>query len=244
MSLIGRCENSRDYIHDGTARSKLRPRRRGCFQGREFNFFADNGLTVVQKAFWVSSGDRPAGSMAVYLASADEARTIIDRRTIKIAGQIAYAKEFQKITRPVRCYNCNQYGHYQSRYSYPTTCGRCAQSHRRDSCTSGEKKCPACTRCPRRHRSRLPRIQTRKSPLTAGRRPARRINQVYKALCISTQGYCKANLGRRSEAQLSLLNNKATQDLALLLVTEPSICESLVLDDCLEWLRRLVESIG
>jgi hypothetical protein len=107
-------------------------------------FCADNGVTGVQKAFWLSKGDRPAGSMGVYLASADEARTLLDRRMVKIAGQIAYVKEFEKIPRPVRCYNCNQYGHYQSRCSYPTTCGRCAQSHRTDSCTSGEKKCPAC----------------------------------------------------------------------------------------------------
>jgi hypothetical protein len=35
-------------------------------------------------------GDRTAGSMAVFLASADEARTMIERRTVKIAGQIAF----------------------------------------------------------------------------------------------------------------------------------------------------------
>jgi hypothetical protein len=36
-------------------------------------------------------------------------------------------------------------------------------------------------------------------------------------------GILQANLGRRSEAQLSLLNDETTRDLALLLVTEPNI---------------------
>ena len=108
------------------------------------SFCAANGLTGVKKAFWLSKGDRVAGLMVVYLASATEAQAILKQRTVKIEGQIAFTKEFHKLPRPVRCYNCNQYGHYQSRCSQATTCGQCAQNHRTDSCTTGEKKCAAC----------------------------------------------------------------------------------------------------
>ena len=107
-------------------------------------FCADNGLTAVQKAFWLSKGDRTAGSIVVFLASADEARALMQRRLVKVAGQVAFVGEFHRMPRPIRCYNYNQYGHYQSRCQRPTTCGRCAQDHRTDSCTSREKKCAAC----------------------------------------------------------------------------------------------------
>lgn len=144
------------------------------------SFCAANGLTGVKKAFWLSKGDRMAGSMVVYLASATEAQAILEQRTVKIGGQIAFTKEFHKMPRPIRCYNCNQYEHYQYRCKHPTTCGKCAQNHRTDSCTSGEKKCPACgdahavtdRGCPvyKRERSRLQQSGERYSDLNRPRR--------------------------------------------------------------------------
>ncbi|KIW87201.1 uncharacterized protein Z519_12103 [Cladophialophora bantiana CBS 173.52] len=54
-------------------------------------FCVANELTGVKKAFWLSKGDRIAGSMVVYLASPTEAQMILDQRTVKIGGQIAFA---------------------------------------------------------------------------------------------------------------------------------------------------------
>jgi hypothetical protein len=102
-------------------------------------FCAENGVTAVMKAFWLSKGNKRTGSMAVFLASAEEAHRMISNRLVKIGGQIAFAGEFQRVARPTRCYNCNQYGHYQSRCVHNTTCGKCSRDHRIESCTSGEK---------------------------------------------------------------------------------------------------------
>lgn len=107
-------------------------------------FCEENGLTGVMEAFWLSKGNKLAGSMAVYLASREEAQRILANRLVKVGGQIAFASGYQRIARPTRCYNCNQYGHYQSRCANHTTCGKCSREHRSDECISSEKKCPAC----------------------------------------------------------------------------------------------------
>jgi hypothetical protein len=107
-------------------------------------FCAENGVTEVMKTFWLSKGNKPTGSMAVFLASAEDAQRLIHGRLVKIGAQVAFASEFHKLPRPIRCYNCNQYGHYQSRCVLNTTCGKCSRDHRTDSCTATEKKCPAC----------------------------------------------------------------------------------------------------
>ncbi|KAH6704098.1 hypothetical protein BKA61DRAFT_617851, partial [Leptodontidium sp. MPI-SDFR-AT-0119] len=78
-------------------------------------FCMENGATAVMKAFWLSKGNKRTGSMAVFLASEEEAQRMISNRLVKVGGQIAFAGEFQRVARPARCYNCNQYGHYQSR---------------------------------------------------------------------------------------------------------------------------------
>lgn len=107
-------------------------------------FCSENGVSGVLKAVWLSKGNKLAGSIAVFFASADEARHVIEHRLVKVGGQIAFAGEFHRIPRPIRCYNCNRYGHYQSRCVHDTTCGNCSRDHRTDSCVATEKKCPAC----------------------------------------------------------------------------------------------------
>jgi hypothetical protein len=107
-------------------------------------FCAENGVNKVMKAFWLSKGNKPSGSMAVFLASANEAEQIINKRLVKVGGQIAFAEKYHRVARPVRCYNCNRYGHYQSKCKHSTTCGNCAGGHRTSTCTAQEKKCPAC----------------------------------------------------------------------------------------------------
>lgn len=78
-------------------------------------FYAENGVTGVMKAFWLSKSNKPTGSIAVFLASAEEVHRMIQHRLVKIGGQVAFASKFHKLARPTRCYNCNQYGHHQSR---------------------------------------------------------------------------------------------------------------------------------
>lgn len=107
-------------------------------------FCSENGVTGVMKAFWLSKGNKPTGSMVVFLTNAEEAHRMVENRLVKIGGQVAFAGEFQKVARPTRCYNCNQYGHYQSRCVHNTTCGKCSRDHRTDTCTAMELKCPAC----------------------------------------------------------------------------------------------------
>lgn len=49
------------------------------------------------KAFWLSEGSKAAGSMAVFLATAEETRSMIENRLAKIGGQIASVWEFSKL---------------------------------------------------------------------------------------------------------------------------------------------------
>lgn len=107
-------------------------------------FCMENGVTGVMKAFWLSRGNKSTGSMAVFLAKPGDAQRMIRNRLVKVGGQVAYASEFHRVARPTRCYNCNQYGHYQARCVHATTCGICSRDHRTATCTAAEKKCPAC----------------------------------------------------------------------------------------------------
>lgn len=64
-------------------------------------------MTGVMKTFWMSKGSKPRGSVAFFLASAEETRRMIKHRLVKIRGQIAFASEFYKMARSTRFYNCN-----------------------------------------------------------------------------------------------------------------------------------------
>ena len=107
-------------------------------------FCAGNGVTAVMKAFWISKGAKPTGSMVVFLASEEEAQRLTTNRLVKVGGQVAFASEYQRVARPVRCYNCNRYGHFQSRCVHATTCGKCSGEHRTDTCAATAWRCPAC----------------------------------------------------------------------------------------------------
>lgn len=99
-------------------------------------FCAGNSVTGVMKTFWMSRGSKPRGSVVVFLASVEEARRMKEHRLVKIGCQIAFASEFQRSARPTRCYNCNQYRHYQPRCVNNTTCGKCSSDHRTVQCTT------------------------------------------------------------------------------------------------------------
>lgn len=134
-------------------------------------FCEENGLLGITKAFWLSKGNKLSGSMVVFLVNADDAQRMLNNRIVKVGGQVAFANEYHRIARPTRCYNCNKYGHFQSRCVHATACGNCSGSHPTDQCTSTEKKCPACgeahtvtdPRCPvyKRERANIARVRAR-----------------------------------------------------------------------------------
>ena len=62
----------------------------------------ENEVSGVIKAFWLSKGDKLAGSMAVFPASVEKARRMIENRLVKIGGQIALAGEFRRVPRPIQ----------------------------------------------------------------------------------------------------------------------------------------------
>ena len=75
------------------------------------------------KAFLLAKGNKAAGSMAVFLAIVDEARSMIENRLAKIGGQIAFRGGGGG-----GCGGVSKgLGYYQSRYVRDTTCGRCLQ---------------------------------------------------------------------------------------------------------------------
>ncbi|KAH6708822.1 hypothetical protein BKA61DRAFT_614954 [Leptodontidium sp. MPI-SDFR-AT-0119] len=49
-------------------------------------FYMENGATAVIKAFWLSKGNKRTGSMAVFLASDEEAQRMISNRLVKVGG--------------------------------------------------------------------------------------------------------------------------------------------------------------
>ncbi|OAL42833.1 hypothetical protein IQ07DRAFT_650679 [Pyrenochaeta sp. DS3sAY3a] len=53
-------------------------------------FCVENKVTEIKKAFWLSKGNKPTGSMTIFLASKEEAHRLIDNRLVKIGGQIAF----------------------------------------------------------------------------------------------------------------------------------------------------------
>lgn len=49
-------------------------------------FCVENGVTGVMKAFWLSKGNKLAGSMAMFLAHTDAARSMVEKRLAKMGG--------------------------------------------------------------------------------------------------------------------------------------------------------------
>ncbi|KIW76943.1 hypothetical protein Z517_09387 [Fonsecaea pedrosoi CBS 271.37] len=69
-------------------------------------------------------------SMVVYLVRAIEAHTTLERRTVKIAGHIAFVKEFHQMPRPIRCHSYNYDGHYTSPViGAPRPVATCTDAH-------------------------------------------------------------------------------------------------------------------
>ncbi len=106
-------------------------------------FRTENEGAEVKMVRWLS-GTKPYGSMAVYLSKEKDAQFLLNRRIVHIRGEAAFTEVYLRRERPVRCRNCQKYGHKQARCPNSTACGRCAGPHPTDECESGEVRCAAC----------------------------------------------------------------------------------------------------
>lgn len=106
-------------------------------------FMQENGGAQTKKVRWLS-GDKRFGSMVVYLSREADAQSLLSRRIVHIRGEAVFAEAYVYRNRPLRCRNCQQYGHKAARCRNETACERCAEPHTSAECTSSIVRCAAC----------------------------------------------------------------------------------------------------
>lgn len=107
------------------------------------DMFQQENEAQAQRISWLS-GPKPYGSMIAYLSKASDASRLLHRKMVQIRGEVSFTSEYQYQQRPMRCRNCQKYGHKEARCKNQTVCGRCAGSHKVIECTVAERKCGAC----------------------------------------------------------------------------------------------------
>jgi len=113
-------------------------------QGFLEEFARHNETGPVKKVIWLSKGNKATGSMGVFLERKEDAERLLGKRLVYVGGQVAFSDKFERLARPMRCFNCQQYGHSQAMCKNDSTCGRCAGGHSTDSCISPDRRCAAC----------------------------------------------------------------------------------------------------
>lgn len=114
------------------------------------NFARENSKEGIdctaRKIVWLSKpSDKPTGSLGIWLAKREAASYMLNTQTVMFGASVAYAAPFKKRENLDPCYNCNSYGHFQSRCTKATRCGICAQGHQtRDCMNHSNPRCPAC----------------------------------------------------------------------------------------------------
>lgn len=73
--------------------------------------------------------DSPHCSIAMYLESWFAVQQLLAEGVFLIRPNVAGTSRFIKQKQPLRCYNCNQYGHMQGKCIAKPTCGNCAAQH-------------------------------------------------------------------------------------------------------------------
>jgi hypothetical protein len=98
------------------------------------------------KIHWLSKqSENASGSIAVYLDSWATAQQLLAERTFLLGDNAASTTPFIRQEQPYRCYNCNQYGHYQAKCLANPKCGSCAAQHQTRNCPgTNPDKCAAC----------------------------------------------------------------------------------------------------
>ena len=113
---------------------------------------------TAKKVVWISKvSDRPIGSLVIGLKK-EAARDFLQREQVAIFGAgAAWTSVYVKQETPERCFNCNTYGHMQSRCTKPTACGICSGKHHTRECQHLDQ--PRCTACQGPHRVTDPGCQ-------------------------------------------------------------------------------------
>lgn len=101
----------------------------------------------VMKMHWLSPiSTKLAGSMVIYLDSWPVAQQMVAEGTILVGPTMGFPSTYIQRHLPLRCYNCNQYGHMQGNCTKPAKCGNCSRAHQTRNCPGTEpEKCAACT---------------------------------------------------------------------------------------------------
>jgi hypothetical protein len=105
--------------------------------------FRDENNTEVRKLYWLS-GPKSYGSMVIFLPQESDATRLLHQKMVQICGEVSFTSEYHYIQRPLRCRNCQGYGHKQSRCRLPAVCERCSGPHQKQECNEHGEKCGAC----------------------------------------------------------------------------------------------------
>ena len=113
---------------------------------------------TAKKVVWISKvSDRPIGSLVIWLKK-EAVRDFLLRNQVAMFGAgAAWTSVYVKQETPERCFNCNTYGHMQSRCTKPTACGICSGKHHTRECQHLDQ--PRCTACQGPHRVTDPGCQ-------------------------------------------------------------------------------------
>lgn len=80
----------------------------------------DENNTEVRKLYWLS-GPKSYGSMVVFLPQESDVTRLLHQTMVQICGEVSFTSEYRYIQRPLRCRNCQGYGH-NSLYSTSLQC--------------------------------------------------------------------------------------------------------------------------
>lgn len=98
------------------------------------------------KVHWLSRvSEKTVGSITIYLETAEMRDRLLGRGVVILGANAATPKPFIKQIQPLRCFNCNQYGHMQHSCQRAPRCGNCAEHHQTRNCKGTlADRCAAC----------------------------------------------------------------------------------------------------
>ena len=121
--------------------------------------FKDDVLEIINKSnskegfqvkamrvHWLSLvSDKTTGSIAVYFESETMVEQLLAEGIVLLEATAGCPHRYTPQIRPERCYNCNQYGHRQTKCRAAPRCSNCAAAHQTRNCKEGHiRKCAAC----------------------------------------------------------------------------------------------------
>jgi hypothetical protein len=115
----------------------------GRLIGDFVEMFRQENEAGLKRIHWLS-GPKAYGSMVAFLDRESDASRLLHKQIVQIRGEVSFTSEYHYRERPVRCHNCQQYGHRRSQCKRPKVCEKCAGNHGRQECTAQQEKCGTC----------------------------------------------------------------------------------------------------